>query len=376
MLKQFMVTASKKSFAVGIVLLMCAGTAFAQVTTTAVPFLLIAPNSRASGMGEAGVALADDGWALYWNPAGLAFQNGSELSLSHANWLPKFNLSDLWIAHAVYKQQVEEVDGTLAVGMTYLNLGDIVRTGSGGPEPLGTFKSYELALTAGYATLLSDDLGIGLNARFIRSALSQVGTEQEQGKGVANGFSFDIGMLYKPKSVPIPFTDYDIGGRINLGFNLSNIGPNLTYIDEAQADALPMTLKLGLAAQVLDDEYNNLSFIADFSKLLVKKDSLAKYDPFYKAFFSAWTDQSFSRELREFVIGTGMEYWYGSPKWIGMRVGYFYDEFGPRKFLTFGAGVRYDMYGFDFSYIAASDQHPLSDTIRFTLLILWGGASL
>ena len=78
------------------------------------------------------------------------------------------------------------------------------------------------------------------------------------------------------------------------------------------------------------------------------------------------------------MTSTGLEYWYGSPRWVGLRVGYFYEDpqFGNRKFLTFGAGVRYDAYGFDFSYIAASDQHPLSDTLRFTLLILWGGESL
>ena len=56
-------------------------------------------------------------------------------------------------------------------------------------------------------------------------------------------------------------------------------------------------------------------------------------------------------------------------------LGYFYEhpEYGNRKFLTFGAGIRYDIYGFDFSYISAADNHPLSDTIRFSLLIAWGG---
>ncbi|MCI0708259.1 MAG: type IX secretion system outer membrane channel protein PorV [Ignavibacteriae bacterium] len=380
MRKQFFFTAPKQLVAVILLVLASAGTLQAQnVQTTAVPFLLIAPNSRASGMGEAGVAMADDGWAVFWNPSGLAFQNGSEVSLSRADWLPKFGLPDLWISHAVYKQEIEELDGTIGAGLTYLNLGEILRTGSGGPDVIDRFQSYEFALVAGYGTLLDENLGIGINARLIHSNLSPFGTEQEQGKGVATGFSFDVGMLYKPQSVPIPFTDYDIGGRLNLGFNLSNIGPNLTYIDEAQADALPMTLRVGLAANLYEDQFNSLTYLADFNKLLVRKHptvTKTKYDPFYKAFFTAWSDKSFGTELKEIVIGTGMEYWYGDPKFVGMRFGYFYDEFGPRKFLTFGAGVRYDVYGFDFSYIAASDQHPLADTIRFTLLILWGGATL
>ncbi|HLF19778.1 MAG TPA: PorV/PorQ family protein, partial [Bacteroidota bacterium] len=121
----------------------------AQVITSAVPFLLIAPNSRASGMGEAGVALADDGWATFWNPAGYAFQHGSEISLSHANWLPQFQLSDLWIAHFVYKQEVQDIDGTISAGITYLNLGEFNRTDTD-PTVLETFKGYEFALTGGY----------------------------------------------------------------------------------------------------------------------------------------------------------------------------------------------------------------------------------
>jgi hypothetical protein len=351
----------------------------AQVSTSAVPFLLIAPNSRASGMGEAGVALADDAWAAFWNPAGLGFQQGSEVSMSHANWLPAFNLSDLWIAHLAYKQDVDMFDGTVSAGMTFLNLGTIEQTGSGGPEIIGSFKSYEFAVTAGYGTLLSSSLGIGLNARFIHSRLSPVGTEQEQGQGIASGFSFDVGMLYKPRSVPIPFTDIDLGNRVNLGFNLSNLGPSLTYIDKAQSDPLPTNLRLGLAVQILESEFNNLTYILDFSKLLIRRHPDGTSDPFYKAIFTSWGDRSFGQEMKEFVTGTGLEYWYGSPKWVGLRVGYFYEDpkFGNRKFMTFGAGIRYDMYGFDFSYISAfEDQHPLGDTLRFTLLISWGGPSL
>ncbi len=350
----------------------------AQVSTSAVPFLLIAPNSRASGMGEAGVAIADDAWATFWNPAGLGFQKGSELSISHANWLPAFNIPELWIAHLMYKQDVEMLDGTVSAGVTFLNLGTIEHTTSAGPEPIGSFKSYEFAVTAGYGTQISNTLGIGLNTRFIHSRLSPIATEQEQGQGIATGFSFDVGVLYKPRSVPIPFTDIDIGNRLNLGLNLSNLGPSLTYIDKAQADPLPTNLRLGLAYKIIESEFNNLTYILDFSKLLIRRHPDGTTDPFYKAIFTSWGDKSLRGELREFVTGTGLEYWYGAPAFVGLRVGYFYEDpqFGNRKFMTFGAGVRYDMYGFDFSYISAfEDQHPLGDTLRFTLQIAWGGVS-
>ncbi|HWP82084.1 MAG TPA: type IX secretion system outer membrane channel protein PorV [Bacteroidota bacterium] len=359
-------------------ILLALSPALGQVTTSAVPFLLIAPNSRASGMGEAGVALSDDVWATYWNPAGLAFQHGSELSLSHANWLPAFNLPDLWIAHMVYKQEMEELGGVVSAGITYLNLGEFVHTGSTGPEPIGTFKAYEFAVTAGYGTLLSSDLSLGLNARFIHSRLAPFGAAQEQGRGIASGFSFDIGMLYKPRSIIIPFTEVNLGGKLSLGFNLSNIGPKLTYIDKAQADPLPQNLRFGLAYNVLESEFNNLTAIVDFSKLLITRDS-SHTDEFYEALVTSWYDKPFKQELKEFVTGIGVEYWYGAPRLVALRFGYFYEDpnAGNRKFLTFGAGLRYDVYGFDFSYISTfEEQHPLGETLRFTLSIVWGGQAL
>lgn len=349
----------------------------AQVSTSAVPFLLIAPNSRASGMGEAGAGLADDVWAQFWNPAGYAYQTGSEVALSHANWLPGFGLSDLWIAHTVYKQNVPDLDGTISAGLTYLNLGEFIRTAPTGPEEIGRFKGYEFALTAGYATMVFDELALGVNVRFIHSRLAPFGTAEEKGKGVASGLSFDLGLMYRPRIVMIPFTDIDFGNRLSIGVNLSNIGPNLTYIDEAQADPLPMNFRLGFAVDAIQSEFNNLTYILDFSKLLVRRNSQGKTDPFYKALYYSWIDKPLSEELRDIVTSMGFEYWYGSPRLIALRVGYFYEDpqYGNRKFMTYGAGLRYDVYGFDFSYIDAfEDKHPLGETLRFTLMIRWEGS--
>ncbi|MBM4161254.1 MAG: type IX secretion system outer membrane channel protein PorV [Ignavibacteria bacterium] len=349
----------------------------AQVSTSAVPFLLIAPNSRASGMGEAGAALADDASALFWNPAGLAFQQGQEISISHANWLPAFNLPDLFIDYLVYRRGMPELDGTMAASITYLNLGTFTRT-ENDPTPLETFKAYEFAVTVGYATNLSEGLGLGVNGRFIHSRLAPFGTAEEKGRGIASGFSFDVGLLYRPRSLEIPFTGLNIGNRFSVGMNLSNIGPALTYIDKAQADPLPTNFRLGLSYRIIESDYNSLSYIVDISKLLVRKKADGTSDPFYKAIFTSWVDKSFRQELREFVTSMGLEYWYGSPRFLALRSGFFYEDpqFGNRKFLTFGAGLRWDIFGADFSYISTfEEQHPLGETLRFTLLISWGGAS-
>ena len=347
----------------------------AQVSTSAVPFLLIAPNSRASGMGEGGVALADDASALYWNPGGLAFQQGQEISISHANWLPAFNLSDLYIDYLVYRRPMPQLDGNIAASITFLNLGSFTQT-LNDPTPLATFNAYEYGITLGYSTKLSEELGLGINGRFIHSRLAPFGTAEEQGTGVASGFSFDVGMLYKPKSLVIPFTGLDIGEHFTAGFNLSNIGPAISYIDRAQADPLPTSLRLGFGYKIINDEFNKLTAIVDVTKLLVRKLPDGTSDPFYKAMFTSWTDKSLREELREFDSSIGLEYWYND--WIALRSGFFYEDpqYGNRKFQTFGAGIRYNFFGFDFSYISTfEEQHPLGETLRFTLLILWGGTS-
>ncbi|RCK74511.1 MAG: hypothetical protein IGBAC_1459 [Ignavibacteriae bacterium] len=334
---------------------------------SAVPFLLIAPNSRASGMGESGTGLADDASAIFWNPAGLAFQTGQEISLTHANWLPQFAMSDLFYEYLGYKGSFDALGGTIGANIIYLNLGEFIKTLSSGPEEVGRFKAYEFAITGGYATKVMENLGLGVNLRFIRSALAPFGTEEEQGKGIANTFSFDIGALYKQ-----PLLDGEFLTDMNIGVNLANLGPKVVYIDEAQADPLPTNLRLGLGFNILKSEFNNIMANVDFQRTLVRRYSDGTSDNAFKAIFSAWGDGT---GLRKVTIGAGLEYWYGSPKLVAIRFGYFYEDpsFGNRKFLTFGAGIRYDIYGFDFSYLSAIEEnHPLSETLRFTLLINWG----
>lgn len=351
---------------------------------SAVPFLLISPNSRASGMGESGAGLADDAAAIFWNPAGLSFQTGKEISITHANWLPQFGQSDLFYEYLNFLYPVPNWGGTLGASVTYLNLGEFTRTLSTGPEPVGTFKSFEFAVTVGYGTRVSNSLGLGLNLRFIHSNLSPIGTEQEQGEGRASTLSFDVATLWRPSHFRIPLLGFQLGDHFGLGVNLSNLGPKVTYIDAAQADPLPTNLRIGFAFDVIKAEYNNLSYTLDFSRLLVRRhpapvdsagNSIGEAKPpdaFYKAIFTAWGDGG----LRKANVSTGLEYWYGAPRLIALRMGYFWEDpqYGNRKFLSFGAGIRYNIYGFDFSYISTFEEnHPLSDTLRFSLLIAWGG---
>lgn len=345
----------------------------------AVPFLLLAPDSRAGGIGESGSGLADNSAAIFWNPAGIAFLSGTEVSITHSNWLPQFNL-DLFYDYLTFRQYVEDISGSVTASITYMNFGEFVRTAEDSPDPIGTFRSFDAALTLGYATKLSTDWGLGFNFRIIHSRLSDQSVGEEQGSGVATSVSFDIASMWRPEKFILPLIDEDIGGKFSLGINLSNLGPKIYYIDKAQADPIPTNFRLGFAYKVIDDEFNSLIYTLDFSKLLVSRDTTGS-DEFYKAIFSAWGDESFSNELRDIVTSMGLEYWYGTPGdfLFALRAGFFYEDpdYGNRKFVTFGAGIRYDIYGFDFSYITTSvfeggENHPLSDTLRFTVLIGWG----
>jgi hypothetical protein len=348
----------------------------------AVPFLLLAPDSRAGGIGESGTGLADNSAAIFWNPAGIAFLSGTELSITHSNWLPQFNL-DLFYDYLTYRQYVEDLDGSVTASITYMNFGEFIRTGPDSPEELGRFRSFDAALTLGYATKVHNDWGLGFNFRLIHSRLSDQPTAEEQGKGVATSVSFDVGAMWRPERLVIPFIKEDIGNKLSIGFNLSNLGPKIYYIDRAQADPIPTNFRLGFAFNLFDDEYNSLIYTLDFSKLLVSKDTVTGASKeFYEALFTAWADRPFREEMRDIVTSTGLEYWYGTPGdfLFALRTGFFYEDpsYGNRKFLTFGAGIRYALYGFDFSYITTSafkdgENHPLSETLRFTISIGWGG---
>lgn len=357
----------------------------------AVPFLILAPDSRAGGLGESGAGLADNSAAIYWNPAGIAFLTGSEVGFTHSNWLPQFNLDDLFYDYLTYRQYIDDLSGSVTASVTYFNYGEFVRTGSNSPDPIGTFRSFDAALTLGYATKLSSDWGLGFNFRVIHSRLADKPTEAEQGKGVATSVSFDVGFMWRPEHLDLPLIG-DLGNKFSVGVNISNIGPKIYYIDQAQADPIPTNFRLGFASRIFEDEFNSLTYTVDFSKLLVDKGAAfrgtidttntKKRKEFYETLFTAWADQPFSEELRDIVTTMGLEYWYGSAAEgfkFALRAGFFYEDpaYGNRKFVTLGAGIRYQLYGFDFSYITTdvfkgSENHPLNNTLRFSLSIGWG----
>ena len=336
---------------------------------SAVPFLLIGPNSLNAGMGETGTGMINDASAMFWNPAGLGFQKGNQVSITHSPWLPGLGLSDLFYDFLAGKYYVKKLKGTIGVSITYLNIGKIIRTDEFGNE-IGDYQAFDGALAVGYGTKVTKDLGVGVVTRFIYSKLAVGKVGNEQGSGTAYDLSFDISGLWRPSKSKLKF----INNKLGIGMNISNIGPKVTYVDNDQADPLPTNLRLGFAYDIYQSEFNNLTFTADFAKLLVKRREEGKSDPVYKGIFTSFSG-GFDNVMKSIQSSVGAEYWYGKPKLIGLRGGFFYEDpdKGKRKFITLGASIRYSMYGFDFSYInTIEENHPLANTLRFTLSVNFG----
>lgn len=360
------------SIALAALLLLAPGISYSQVAITAVPFLQIEPDSRSAGMGNAGVALADNASAVFWNPAGLAFQEGHEFSLTHSSWLPEFDV-DMFYNYVSGRYYVEGI-GSIGGHITYLNLGEQVRTDETGQE-LGTFSSYDLSFGLSYAFKLNDNFSLGTGLRYVYSNLVPEGTDVS-GQTAQNGTSIglDLAALYRSN-------EFSVGNRaaqVRAGMNLSNLGPSIQYTDEEQKDPMPALLRVGWAytMDIDSDGFNTITFTNDFSKIMARNDEEGIAMNPLEALFNSW--DTWHNELdnvdvplsEQIMIGVGAEYWYDNL--FALRAGYFYESpnNGDREFLTFGAGLRYNMFGVDFSYIyTLEEQHPLANTLRFTALL-------
>ena len=365
--------------------------ASAQIGASAVVFLMIEPDSRAAGMGNAGVAIADNANALFWNPAGLADQVGTEVALTHSNWLPELS-SDLFFEYLVAKHHIKNW-GTIGAHVTFLNLGEHEHRDALNVS-LGTFRSYDLAVGVSYGFKVSEHISLGTGVRWIHSNLASVSVgAQETQPGVSVGV--DLAAMFKLPA----FSLGRVTGQYNFGVNLANMGPKIQYSDSEQADPIPTLIRIGHAFTFEFDDYNKITVANDASKILVRQrvgevciDSNdpatcgpdIATDPFYRAIFTSWTpievlsspindDQQEYRNLSvidQLLLSVGFEYWYNNL--FAARGGYFYENpyNGNRKFLTFGAGIRHNIVGVDFSYVyALEENHPLANTMRFSLLL-------
>lgn len=346
-----------------------AGQIGTKVITTAVPFLLIAPDSRSGGLGEAGVACVNDANAMHWNPSAMAFYQGrGGVSLSYSPWLRALRIPDVNLAYISGYYNLGEKGGAIGTSLRYFSLGTINLTDNIG-DPIGTSKPNEFAFDVGYTRKVTEDFSAAVALRYINSSLNNSGATGYDLKP-ANSVAGDIAMMYNH--------DYDVkraGAKMPLnlkvGLNISNIGAKVTYSPSSGIkNFIPTNLKLGYALTAKLDEYNTLMWTQDINKLLVPSAGGADKSPLIQGMLKSFGDApgGFSEEMKEINLATGIEYWYRSL--FAVRGGFFYEdkEKGNRTFINLGVGIKYNVFGVNFAYLAPLAQnHPLQNTLRFSL---------
>jgi hypothetical protein len=368
--------------------------------TTAVPFLMIAPDSRASGMGDAGAATSPDANSFHWNTAKLAFsKEKAEFGVSYSPWLKQL-VDDI---HLSYLSGYTKLKNGHAVGgsLRYFSLGNISFTDEQG-NLIRDFNPNEFELLGGYSFKLSDRNAIGFNGKFVYSNLT--GGVAAGNVSTKAGIAGAVDLSYSYFNEDIRFFDND--ATLSFGASISNIGNKMSYTAGADRDFLPTNLRLGTALKVKFDEFNSLSTTVDFNKLLVptlpRRDetgeiisgidnnvgvTLGMLQSFYDAPGNTVTGEGgtvivqkgsrFTEELKEINIGGGLEYWYSNI--LAVRGGFFYENRakGARQYFTFGAGLYYSVFGIDVSYLAAlSRVNPLANTVRFSLKFKFGNGKI
>ena len=347
--------------------------------TTAVPFLMITPDSRSGSMGDVGAATSPDASSISTNPAKYSFiEDDLGFSISYVPWLralvPDINLSYI----SGYKKLNQ--NDAVAFELRYFSLGDITFTDILG-NTLGQFNPNELALGGSYSRKLSDLFSLSLATRYIYSNLTGGQMAGDIQTNAGKSFAADVAGYYTNK---IRFFKKD--SDLSFGFNISNIGNKISYTNVGERDFIPINLKLGSSININFDDYNSMSYSFDINKLLVptpplynsENEIIAGKDPnvsVVSGIFQSFSDapDGFSEELREINLSFGTEYWYAQQ--FALRGGYFYehDTKGGRKFFTFGAGVKYNVFALDFSYLINASRtingtNPLANTMRFTMI--------
>jgi hypothetical protein len=346
-----------------------------NVVTTAVPFLRISPEARSGGMGDLGLATSADVNSGFFNLAKVPFNElKGGIGVSYTPWLKDLGLNDVYLAALAgyYKfDDLQAINGSVR----YFSLGNIQFTDNLGND-LNTFRPREFGIDLGYSRKLSEKIGIGVALRYIYSNLAggaaTNGSNYKPGSAVAG----DLAFYYEGKN--------DIGTGWAIGAATTNLGSKIAYTDNAdQKDFIPANLGIGTSYTKVIDDQNKISFGLDFNKLMVPTppsegdtQALEAYrkQSVVSSWFTSFSDApgGFSEEIKEITFGIGAEYWYNNQ--FAFRAGYFYEDEtkGNRKYFTMGVGLKYNIFGLNFSYLLPSgsgiNRNPLSNTLRFSLI--------
>jgi len=344
------------------------------VVSSAVPFLSIAPDSRGGAMGDAGVASTPDVNSQYWNPAKYVFnESRSGVALSYTPWLHSL-VQDMNLAYLTGYHKLDDKQ-SLSGSLRYFDLGSMQLFDEVGGSA-GSSNPNEFAVDFGYSLKLSDYWSGAVSLRFILSDIYNGIPSVDLTAGTS--FAGDVAFFYNKK-----FITNRKNSTISYGINISNIGSKISYTSGETDDFIPTNLRIGGSYSTEIDKYNKIGFSLDFNKLLVPSPEIDTVNgsPVFsnlgnqdigpiEGIFVSFADApgGFAEELSEITISLGAEYWYSNQ--FAVRAGYFFEPTskGDRKFLTFGAGLKMNVFSLDFSYIYTLKRtSPLENTLRFTL---------
>ncbi len=323
-----------------------------NTNVSAVPFLMICPDARAAGMGNLGAASSPDANSMVWNPAKYAFTDKSfAMSVSFAPYYAPPKRIEMYLLYAsAYKKLGQS--SALAASLRYFTLGSVQFTDANG-NAIGTYKPNEFALDLGYSRKLSSYFSVGLAGRYIYSNLTNSvplpnGTSTHSGQT----YAADIAIYYRNNQIKLAGNNAEIAG----GFNISNVGPKISYTDNQYTqgqDFIPTLARLGGSLKINLDDYNSITFLSDLSQLLIPSPIIIT---------------GLNDELQKLNKAVGIEYWYSNL--FALRAGYYHQDSlrGNYSYLTMGLGLKYNVIAFDFAYFAPLSQTNISqNTIRLSL---------
>jgi len=353
-----------------------------RVITTAVPFLLIAADARAAGMGDQGVATSADAFSQQWNPAKYAFINSKQgIGFSYTPYLSNI-VNDIFLGNLTYFNRIDE-KSAFAASLRVFSLGSIETQGGFEESPL-ILSPNELTLDLSYSLRLAENFSMAVAGRYLRSDLKLAVNSEDA--TAASTFGVDVAAFYQSQN--IVFTKFD--GRVRAGANISNIGPKIKYDEVGQENFIPTNFKVGGGFDFIFDASNKLGTYLEFNKLLVptprdfngdgtidaededEYNNIGAISGIFKSFGDA--PGGFSEELREVTWAFGAEYVFQDQ--FSLRSGYFNesDTKGSRKFVAVGAGFKYAPVVIDVSYLFSTSNvvSPLEGTLRFGLIFHFG----
>ncbi len=345
---------------------------------TSVTSQTIAPDARAAGMGDAGVATDPDVVSQYWNPAKYPFTiSRAGISLNYTPWLRQL-VSDMDLAYLAGYYRIGDYSAVSA-SLRYFSLGEVYTSMGESDDNSMTINPYEMSFDVAYSLMLSEKFSIAAAVRWIYSDLTYDYTEDTS---PGSAFAADIAAYYQ--------NYFTIGQRecqIGLGLNISNIGSKISFGGDDNSEFIPTNLRLGAALMVPVDEYNRFTITADANKLLVPtypkqnegestEDYMERVQRDYydvssiSGIFKSFGDApgGFKEELQEIYWSVGGEYVYHDQ--FALRAGYHHESEnkGNRKYFTVGAGFKMSVFSLDAAYvIATAKSNPLDQTLRFTL---------